>query len=102
MVEGFHKEVGQAVSSSTLQTNDDEPRPTDLSELQKHFLKLFRKEFKEKLPESDSDIEQSRERLYQELEGFSDISYYRLVGYMIKNACEKENDRLMERVLNSP
>ena len=53
------------------------------------------------MPESDSDIEQSRERLYQELEGFSDISDYKLLGYMIKNACEKETDRLMERVMNS-
>ena len=100
--EGLHDEEGQAAGSSTLQPHEDDPRPSSLSELQKHFLKRFRQEFKEKIPESESDIEQSRERLYQELEGFSDISDYKLVGYMIKNACEKETDRLMERVLNSP
>ena len=99
--EGLHDEEGQAAGSSTLQPHEEEPRPTSLSELQKHFLKRFRQEFKEKMPESDSDIEQSRERLYQELEGFSDISDYKLLGYMIKNACEKETDRLMERVMNS-
>jgi len=100
--EGLHEGGGHAAGSSPLQPQEEEPRPTSLSELQKHFLKRFRQEFKEKIPESDSDIEHSRERLYQELEGFSDISDYRLVGYMIKNACEKENDRLMERMLNSP
>lgn len=100
--EGLHDEVGQAAGSSTLQPHEEEPRPTSHKALQEHFLKRFRQEFKEKIPESENDIEQSRERLYQELESFSDISGYRLVGYMIKNACEKENDRLMERVLNSP
>jgi hypothetical protein len=98
-VEELHEEVGQAASPSTLQPREKEPRPTNHKELQDYFRKQFRQEFKEKIPESESDIEQSRERLYQELESFSDISDYRLVGYMIKNACEKETDRLMERIL---
>lgn len=97
--EGLHDEVGQAAGSSPLQPHEEEPRPTSHKALQEHFLKRFRQEFKDKIPESESDIEQSRERLDQELESFSDISDYRLVGYMIKNACEKETDRLMERVL---
>lgn len=99
--ERLHKEVGQTAGSSPLLPHEEEPRPTSYKALQEHFHKRFLQEFKEKIPESDSDIEQSRERLYQELEDFSDISDYKLVGYMIKNACEKETDRLTERVLNS-
>ena len=95
-------EEAKGDASSQSQSSEKEPRPTNHKQLQDYFHKRLRQEFKEKIPESDSDIEQSRERLCQELEGFSDISDYRLVGYMIKSACEKETDRLMERVLNSP
>lgn len=86
-------------SSSQSQPIEEEPRPASHKELQDYFLKRFRQEFKERIPKSEEDIQQSKEKLFQELESFSDISSYRLVGYMIKDACEKETDRLMERIL---
>lgn len=85
--------------SSQSQPIEEEPRPASHKELQDYFRKRLRREFKEKIPESEEDIQQSREKLFQELESFSDIRDYRLVGYMIKDACEKETDRLMERIL---
>lgn len=86
-------------SSSQSQPIEEAPRPESYKELQDFFLKRFRQEFKERIPESEEDIQQSREKLFQELESFSDISSYRLVGYMIEDACRKETDRLMERIL---
>lgn len=86
-------------SSSQSQPIEEEPRPASHKELQDYFLKRFRQEFKERIPKSEEDIQQSREKLFQELESFSDISSYRLVGYMINDACRKETDRLMERIL---
>lgn len=89
----------KGVVSSQSQSSENEPRPTNHKQLQDYFHKRFRQEFKEKIPESESDIEKSKVRLYQELESFSDIPDYKLVGYVIKNACEKETDRLMRRIL---
>ena len=86
-------------SSSQSQPIEEEPRPASHKELQDYFLKRFRQEFKERIPKSEEDIQQSREKLFLELESFSDISGYRLVGYMIEDACRKETDRLMERIL---
>lgn len=88
-------------SSSQSQPIEEEPRPASHKELQDYFLKRFRQEFKERIPESEEDIQQSREKLFQELESFSDISSYRLVGYMIEDACRKETDRLMDRLMTS-
>ena len=87
------------VLSQSQSKDEEEPRPASHKELQDYFRKRLRREFKEKIPESEEDIQQSREKLFQELESFSDIRDYRLVGYMIKDACEKETDRLMERIL---
>lgn len=87
-------------SSSQSQPIEEEPRPASHKELQDYFLKRFRQEFKERIPKSEEDIQQSKEKLFHELESFSDISGYRLVGYMIKNAYEKETDRLMDRLMN--
>lgn len=86
-------------SSSQSPPVEEEPRPASHKELQDYFLKRFRQEFKERIPKSEEDIQQSKEKLFQELESFSDISGYRLVGYMINDACGEETDRLMERIL---
>ena len=88
--------------SSQSQSNDEEePRPTSLKDLQDYFRKRLRQEFKVRIPENENDIQQSKEKLYRELEEFSDIRDYRQVGYMINDACRKETDRLLERILST-
>ena len=85
--------------SNQSQSSEEEPRPNSHRELQDYFLKRFKQEFKDRIPESENDIELSREKLFQELENFSDIDNYSLVGYMINDACRKETERLLERIL---
>ena len=82
-------------------TKVEEPRPNSHRELQDYFLKRFKQEFKDRIPESENDIQQSKEKLYQELEKFSFVRDYRLVGYMINDACRKETDRLLERIVST-
>ena len=84
-----------------VQTWEDEPQPDSLRTLQDYFHKRLRQMFKERIPDSENYIQQSKEKLYQELEGFSGIRDYRYVRYTINDACRKETDRLMERILAS-
>ena len=87
--------------SSHSQPSEDNPRPSSLKELQDYFHKRLRQEFKVRIPENENVIHQSKEKLYRELEEFSDIRDYKQVGYMINDACRKETDRLLERLLAS-
>jgi len=89
------------VLSQSQSNDEEESRPTSLKDLQDYFRKRLRQEFKVRIPENENDIQQSKEKLYQELEEFCDVRDYRLVGYMINDACRKETDRLLERVLTS-
>lgn len=87
--------------SSQSQPSENNPRPSSLKELQDYFHKRLRQEFKVRIPENENDIQQSKEKLYRELEEFSDIRDYKQVDYMINDACRKETDRLLERLLAS-
>lgn len=92
---------GDTNTEKPVQTWEDEPQPNSLRTLQDYFHKRLRQMFKERIPDSENYIQQSKEKLYQELEGFSGIRDYRYVRYTINDACRKETDRLLERILAS-
>ena len=100
-VRGLQEGENHDAVPSPVQVKEEHPRPSSLRELQEHFLRRFKEEFKVNIPESEDSIQQSVDKLYEELEGFNDISSYKLVRFMIKDAQTKETDRLMARVLSS-